>query len=136
MDRVRLNGTVACANADVSFLDSVPAACGDDARGDADGGSEARTDEKCCVTCADGLSKYFSIDQRHDACGESCIADSEYRKYRRFEKNLTKAWSNTPCATDVVSKDGSHFTDYLGTETHGVPGLLSATVDLYGPADR
>merc|ERR1719438_468800 len=84
----------------------------------------------CCKTCEAPLLKYFSVDEPHGFCGESCIDPAKFSQYKLFEKNLTIATSDDACAKEFVP-DGSHYTDYTKTETHGVPGLLSVTVDFY-----
>jgi len=87
--------------------------------------SDGNVDNRCCESCSDGKNKYFSVDKVHGKCGESCIKDSYFWLYRIFEKGLTKASSNTPCA-DLK------FTKYDETQTHGF-GPIKATVDLYNP---
>ena len=85
-------------------------------------------EDMCCSACdGEGVSKYFSIDPVHGHCGECCIKDSQFWVYKIFEKYLQKAENgntSSPC-----SENG--FTDYWMTETHGVPHLLSVTVDFY-----
>ena len=85
-------------------------------------------DTQCCATCPSGgeMIKTYSIDPNAGHCGESCIPADKFWVYHIFEKWLTKADSNdaTPCAD-------KGFTEYWETETHGVPHLLSVTVDLY-----
>ena len=48
-------------------------------------------DEACCNKCPDGESKYYSIDKIFHHCGESCLNDKDYWKYKIFEPGLTKA---------------------------------------------
>merc|ERR1719331_2081322 len=52
---------------------------------------------KCCTECTGTKTKYFSIadDSGPWLCGETCIRDSFYPIFHIFEKNLTKAASNT-----------------------------------------
>merc|ERR1712205_159851 len=71
------------------------------------------------------LCKYFSIadDSGPWLCGETCIRDSFYPIFHIFEKNLTKATSNTVCAD-------AGYTKYNSTVTHGGGGLY-CTLDLY-----
>eukprot|EP00296_Roombia_truncata_P009777 JP448410.1.p2 GENE.JP448410.1~~JP448410.1.p2 ORF type:complete len:65 (+),score=24.62 JP448410.1:199-393(+) len=61
----------------------------------------------------------------HNKCGENCMKDSDYWKYKPFEWGLHKADTNTPCA------DRS-FGVYNGTVTHGF-GPIKMTLDLYNP---
>lgn len=77
----------------------------------------------CCTTCGEGFVKAYSIDGRHDLCGESCVHPSFFWVYRALEPNLTIARSPTPC-------DGAGFPAYLRTVRHGGL-LLAAEVDLY-----
>jgi hypothetical protein len=63
-----------------------------------------------------GEKKYFSIAENplklRKQCGECCMTPADYPKYHKFEKNLTLASTNTPCADAM-------YTDYLQTDTHG-----------------
>ena len=70
-------------------------------------------------------------------CGETCLDPSKFKIYHLFEKNLTAATGgppNTthPCSLQLTAAD-THYTVYNSTVTHGVPGLLAVTLDLYGP---
>ena len=59
-------------------------------------------------------------------CGECCLKPGDFWKYKIFEIGLTKvddAKSN-PC-------HDNGFTNYYETDTHGVPGLISMTLDMY-----
>ena len=85
--------------------------------------------EHCCTTCdaSAGLAKYYSVASpllsKHQQCGECCMDPKDFNKYHLFEKNLTKAASNTPCAD-------FGFTSYLETDTHGF-GPVKMTLDMY-----
>jgi len=57
---------------------------------------------------------------------------SKYWLFKIFESNLTKATDNTPCS-EQFTPTGGHYTQYSSTVTHGVPGLLSITLDLFAP---
>jgi hypothetical protein len=92
----------------------------------------ASADEPCCKTCEAPLEKYHSVDVPHGFCGEACMDPSKFNIYKIFEKNLTKSDSDTPCA-EQFTPTGTHYTEYSETVTHGVPGLLAVTLDLYGP---
>ena len=64
-------------------------------------------------------------------CGEACMDPAKFNTYKIFEKNLTEAKGvANPCAKQFT-QDGGHYTKYTKTVTHGVPGLLSVTLDLY-----
>ena len=80
----------------------------------------------CCVTCPSDLIMTYSIPVIGGLCGESCMKDSDFWKYKMFEPMMQKAASNTatPC------KDNG-FTQYKETDTHGIPHVLSMTVDMY-----
>lgn len=56
--------------------------------------------------------------------------------YKRFESNLTKASDDddTPCMKQFTPT-GGHYTKYTQTVTHGIPHILSVTLDLYGPTN-
>ena len=54
------------------------------------------------------------------------MKSSSYPIYHFFEKGLTLATSDTPC------KDNG-YSVYEKTESHGVPGLLTISLDMYGP---
>ena len=87
----------------------------------------------CCHVCdsGKGLIKAFSIDHIFDNCGECCLKPGNFWKYKIFELGLEKAGGvdATPC------KDNG-FTTYKETTTHGVPGLISMTLDMYGPGAK
>ena len=81
----------------------------------------------CCTKCTgEGIIKTWSIDTTHNECGEGCIPEDKFWLYHIFEKNLTKASSLT--ATECANRG---YTLYDKTETHGIPHVLSVTVDLY-----
>lgn len=88
--------------------------------------------DPCCKACVAPLVKYYSVDVSHGFCGETCINPSRYGIYKIFEKNLTLSDSDTPCS-EQFTPVGTHYTEYSDTVTHGVPGLLAVTLDLYGP---
>lgn len=56
-------------------------------------------------------------------CGECCMDPSKYSTYHIFEKNLTKATTDSPCSA-------FGFTLYDSTVTHGF-GPIKMTLDLY-----
>merc|ERR1711920_29800 len=90
--------------------------------------------EPCCnATCKLPLVKYFSTDAPHGFCGEACMDPKKFNTYHRFEANLTKATSEHPCKEQWTPNNRVQYTDYYQTVTHGVPGLLSVTLDLYAP---
>ena len=90
---------------------------------------DVKVDGPCCNACVgDGIIKTFSIDKTHNMCGESCMASSDFWKYHIFEPGLTRA-SDT--AEHICSEKG--YSTYDSTVTHGVPGLISMTLDLYKP---
>jgi len=86
----------------------------------------------CCNSCTAPEQKYFSVDVPHGFCGETCIDPSRFWLFKVFEKNLTKATDNTPCS-EQFTPTGGHYSKYQSTVTHGVPGLLAVTLDLYAP---
>jgi hypothetical protein len=71
---------------------------------------------------------YSIVSVPGKACGRGCIKATDFWKYKIFEPHLEKAANNDahPC------KDAGLGT-YWETETHGFPGVLSITVDLYHP---
>ena len=89
-------------------------------------------DEPCCVDecTVDGEEKYYSIDTRHDLCGECCMKPEDYNLYHIFEKGLEKApdGDNSPCTT-------LGFPKYTETVTHGALNI-KMTLDLYDHADE
>ena len=72
-------------------------------------------------------NKYYSIDTRHDLCGECCMADEDYDLYKKFEKGLEKADNDSPC-------EGFGYPKYTETVTHGF-WKIKMTLDLYDHAD-
>ena len=70
-------------------------------------------------------------------CGETCLEPSKFKIYHLFEKNLTAATGgppNTthPCSLQLTAID-TRYSVYNSTVTHGVPGVLAVTLDLYAP---
>jgi len=93
---------------------------------------EAAGDSPCCKSCASPLEKYYSVDVPHGFCGETCMDPKRYWLFKVFESNLTKASDDTPCS-EQFTPTGGHYTKYSSTVTHGLPGVLSITLDLYAP---
>merc|ERR1719401_1709170 len=88
----------------------------------------------CCdKECELPLVKFFSTDAPHGFCGEACMDPGKYSLYHRFEANLTRATSDHPCSMQLTPSNKQRYTEYTSTVTHGVPGLLSVTLDLYAP---
>merc|ERR1719199_1842205 len=88
----------------------------------------AKPEEPCCQgRCKEaGMEKYWSIAKSlfgTPHCGECCMDPKKYGLYHFFEKNLTKATSDSPCA-------GFGYTKYDSTVTHGF-GPVKMTLDLY-----
>ena len=73
-------------------------------------------------------AKYYSIEESVQHCGETCIEPRKYKILKVFEAGLTAAIAeddNYPCK--------SHGYDaYLNSPKHGIPGVISAQLDLYG----
>merc|ERR1712137_978756 len=93
--------------------------------------------DPCCQTCEPPLVKYYSVDVAHGFCGECCTNPKDFDWYKKFEANLTlveEGSDHGPCKDQFVP-DGSHYSEYTSTVTHGVPGIVSATLDLYAPAN-
>lgn len=86
----------------------------------------------CCKVCESPQAKYLSVDTHGGFCGEACIRPSHYKLFKLFEHNLTAATAPAPCSLEWTP-DGRHYSAYNSTVTHGLPGLLSITLDLYGP---
>ena len=59
-------------------------------------------------------------------CGESCMNESDFWKYKLFEPGLQKAERGdaTPC-------HDAGYSNYYETDTHGVPYILTITLDMY-----
>ncbi|GMH89122.1 hypothetical protein TL16_g11359 [Triparma laevis f. inornata] len=89
-------------------------------------------DEPCCVDACtvEGEEKYYSIDTRHDLCGECCMNPSDFDLYKKFEKGLEKApdGDDSPCT-------GFGYPKYTETVTHGAFNI-KMTLDLYDHADE
>ena len=90
----------------------------------------------CCATCVPPFYKYISVDHgfgHPPFCGETCLEPNKYNIYHIFESNLTKAPNiSNPCAHEYTP-NGHKYSVYNQTVTHGWSGLLSVTLDLYGP---
>ena len=59
---------------------------------------------------------------------------TKFSTYKVFESNLTKAegdkYTDSPCARQTTPT-GLKFKKLMDTVTHGFPGLLTVTLDLY-----
>eukprot|EP00929_Paragymnodinium_shiwhaense_P067976 TRINITY_DN3416_c0_g1_i2.p3 TRINITY_DN3416_c0_g1~~TRINITY_DN3416_c0_g1_i2.p3 ORF type:complete len:168 (+),score=31.01 TRINITY_DN3416_c0_g1_i2:86-589(+) len=97
--------------------------------------SSTSTTPCCDQPCTAPLVKYFSTDAAHGFCGEACMDPKKFDTYHKFEANLTRATSEHPCSQQWTPDNKKQYSDYSSTVTHGVPGLLSVTLDLYAPAD-
>mmetsp|Transcript_1035 Transcript_1035/g.1038 ORF Transcript_1035/g.1038 Transcript_1035/m.1038 type:complete len:105 (-) Transcript_1035:188-502(-) len=87
--------------------------------------------ELCCQgQCTiQGEEKYYSIDTRHNMCGECCMKPEDYDLYKKFEKGLTAANGTVnPCYE-------LNYPTYVQTETHGF-GTVTMTLDMYSPAKK
>merc|ERR1719409_1294639 len=93
--------------------------------------SIAAAQPPCCHECKSPKNKYFSIadDSGPWLCGETCIRDGFYPIFHLFEKNLTKAKSNTVCAD-------AGYTKYNQTVTHGGGGLTARWICTSAPRAR
>merc|ERR1711865_1176834 len=85
--------------------------------------------EPCCQGACKvaGEEKYYSVAKSLSGtkhCGECCMNPKSYNLYHFFEKNLTLADNDTPCATTFG------YTKYDSTVTHGF-GPVKMTLDLY-----
>jgi len=87
----------------------------------------------CCKTCELPLVKYFSTDAPHGFCGEACMDPAKFSIYKKFEANLTKATSANPCSEQWTPSNTKQYANYTETVTHGIPHVLSVTLDLYAP---
>merc|ERR1711904_633251 len=87
----------------------------------------------CCTTCTKPLVKYYSVDNAHGFCGECCMDPKKFSTYKKFEANLTLIDKDHPDCAGQFSPVGTHYTEYDSTVTHGFPGLLTMTLDLYAP---
>ena len=82
----------------------------------------------CCNKCDESQIKTYSVDHIFNECGEACLVEKDFWKYKLFEPGLTKATAidATPCAD-------RNYTIYDKTDTHGIPHVLSITLDMYKP---
>lgn len=88
--------------------------------------SAALPSTPCCITCSiAGQEKFYSIDTRHNSCGECCMDPADYDLYKKFEPGLEKTNSSTPCLDLKYPK-------YVETVTHGF-GTVKMTLDIYDP---
>jgi len=80
----------------------------------------------CCEKCPEGQIKTYSVDHFFNMCGESCMNESDFWKFKLFEPNLTKADAIDQGICSMIG-----FSEYVKTETHGIPGLEGITLDMY-----
>ena len=88
--------------------------------------SYASAMDVCCNACPEGQIKTYSIDKMFNMCGESCMAEKDYWKYKIFEPGMKKANS-----FDEKACEKQGYSVYKETDTHGVPHIISMTVDMY-----
>lgn len=94
----------------------------------------ASANGSCCKKCDLPLVKYYSVDVAHGFCGEACMDPKKFFLYKKFEANLTLVDDKNPGCSGQYAPDGTHYTDYDSTVTHGDPlKILSVTLDLYAP---
>jgi hypothetical protein len=86
----------------------------------------------CCRTCTLPKAMYISVVSSEPFCGQTCIDPKDFNIFHVFEKNLTRDPGGA-CARQYAP-DGRFYTVYNTTVTHGVPGILAVTLDLYAPA--
>lgn len=80
--------------------------------------------QKCCQICTKEKIKYFSIPKLQNYnCGETCLLEQDYYKYKLFEPELKKAITQNPCLDLGYKK-------YVKTEKHS-KGKLSVNIDFY-----
>jgi hypothetical protein len=98
----------------------------------------AAADGPCCnKACEAPMVKMFSVDAAHGFCGESCMDPKKFSIYKKFEANLTIAKDQDihPCSKLLTPSNTRRYTDYFQTVTHGFPGVLTVTLDLYAPSE-
>ena len=78
--------------------------------------------EKCCTECPEGTVKYYSIDTKHDRCGECCLKPCLFYMFKLYEKGLTLA--------NEITCESIGYSEYEKTESHGFL-FLKATLDKY-----
>lgn len=88
---------------------------------------EAAPEQPCCQACEAPREKYYSVDAEHGHCGECCMEPFNFRIFKVFEPNLTKADGKT-CAS-------LGFPEFAKTVTHGM-FPISMTLDEYSPAKK
>ena len=74
------------------------------------------------------MIKTYSVDTKHGHCGEACIDPNKFAEYKLFEPGLTKCESN-----DEPACANHGYANYTGTETHGLPHILTIELDFYDP---
>ena len=82
--------------------------------------------DHCCGSCTDGKIKTYSVDHIFNECGEACMMEKDFWKYKIFEPGMKKAVS----ANATVCHDLG-YSQYDKTDTHGVPGIISMTLDMF-----
>ena len=86
----------------------------------------AQVGAMCCKTCKAPEVRWYSVDNKHGHCGESCMDPKDFWVYKPFEPNLTIADGST----GYSSCADLGWPVYLETATHGV-WPVRITVDLY-----
>lgn len=82
--------------------------------------------QKCCSACTPPLQKFYSVDTKHNECGECCMDPADYQKFKVFEPNLLPANGTS----NVCASLG--YSSFDETVTHGA-FKLKMTLDLYNP---
>jgi len=83
-------------------------------------------DGECCLACEAPAVRYYSVDEPHGHCGESCMDPHNFGIFKIFESNLTIADGST----GFTSCADLGWPSYRETVSHGV-WPIRITVDLY-----
>jgi len=88
-------------------------------------------DGECCLTCEAPSVRYYSVDEPHGHCGESCTDPRQFGIFKVFESNLTIADGST----GYKSCAELGWPVYRETVSHGV-WPIRVTVDLYDRTEQ
>ena len=87
--------------------------------------------ERCCQACPENQVKTYSVDHIFNQCGESCIDNKDFWKYKVFEPGLHRA-----NATDQAVCAELGYADYKDTDVHGIPEVITIAVDMFKPKEK
>ena len=71
------------------------------------------TNGKCWENCKDSEDKYYSIGNKYEWCGETCLKPNKAWFMKIFERGMLLAENNNPCETHGYPISTMYLMDIL-----------------------